>query len=271
MINLVAEIGINHNGDLEVARKLITLSAIAGFNYVKFQKRNPDICVPDDKKDLPRATPWGEMTYLKYKKKIEFNYREYEKINSICKLHKIKWFSSVWDLDSAGFMAEFCDTVKIPSALITDIDLLAFCRLKYKTVIMSTGMSSEEEIEQAVKVGNPDVLLHSVAEYPTKIENLNLNYIHWLQNKYPTKQIGYSGHDDGIYNTILPIYAGITWIEKHITLDKNLWGSDHKSSLNPAEMFSMVEKVRDAEKALGFYGSRVILECEKEKREMLRK
>jgi len=270
-IKLIAEIGINHNGSIDVTKKLIKMAGLAGFDYVKFQKRNPDICVPERQKNIPKDTPWGEMSYLDYKKKIEFGIDDYILIDIVCKQNRLDWFASVWDLDSAAFMKQFCNIVKIPSALITHLELLKYCRENYDTVLMSTGMSTEAEIEKAVEVGDPDVIFHTNSAYPSPVKELNLKYINWLKLKYPDKQIGYSGHEFGLSTTYTAAGMGLDWIERHVTLDHEMWGSDQKSSIDPVGMIKLCRTIRDIEKSLTGNKKRVIFNSEKSKRESLRK
>lgn len=270
-IKIVAEIGINHNGSIENTFKLIDLASVCGFDYIKFQKRDPELCVPADEKNKLKATPWGEMTYIDYKHKIEFNIDDYEAINNYCHKKNIKWFASVWDINSAQFMRGFSDIVKIPSALITDIGLLKYCRKAFRFLIISTGMSSESEIETAIKVSNPDVILHSNSSYPTSTEDINLSYIKFLLDKWPGKEIGYSGHEEGINATIAAGILNIQWIERHVTLDKKMWGSDQAASIDPVEMFQLVNGIRSMEKAIGKYGPRILCDAERMKKKSLRK
>jgi len=274
-MNLIGEIGINHNGDLNTAKRLIDIALLSGFDYVKFQKREPALCVPDHQKDKPKETPWGTMTYLQYKKRIEFGLREYLKIQDYIDRRNnelgtnLKWFASVWDFDSARFMSDFTDMVKIPSAIINNLSLLSLCREKFKTVLISTGMSTEDEIENAIVIGEPDVIFHTNSCYPSPIEELNLNYIKWLKNKYDV-EIGYSGHEWGLSTTYATVGMGVDWIERHITLDHNLWGSDQKSSVDPVGCFKFVRTIRDIEKAMGEIGERKVLKSELAKKDSLR-
>lgn len=270
MINLIAEIGINHNGSLDIAKQLIDCAVVAGFDYVKFQKRTPELCVPVNQRYKIKNTPWGAIPYIDYKKKIEFEFDEYSEIAKYCQDRSIEWFASVWDLESAKFMCNFSEIVKIPSALITNYDLLALCRELFETVIISTGMSTEEEIEKAVEIGLPDVIMHTNSSYPTKIEELNLGYIEWLIYKYEDRQIGYSGHEFGLATTFATVTMGIEWIERHITLDHDMWGSDQKASVDPVGMMKLVRGVRDIEKALDGYCEREVSKSEFEKRKTLR-
>lgn len=271
MIKLVAEIGINHNGDIDIAKRLIDVAAFAGFDYVKFQKRTPDVCVPDSMKNQVRSTPWGDIKYIDYRKRIEFGSDEYEEIDIYCLDRNIGWFASAWDIPAAEFLSYYCDMVKIPSALITDHELLDYCRVNFDTVIMSTGMSTEDEIIAAVNIGDPDVIMHSNATYPTRDEELNLSYIQHLRESWPKKVIGYSGHELGLETTFAVCLYGAEWIERHVTLDRSLWGSDQAASIDPIEMIKLVRGVRRIESAMGEKGPRRIYESEMKKREQLRK
>lgn len=267
-IKTIGEIGINHNGSLEITKKLIDAASFTGFDYVKFQKRNPDVCVPENQKGIIKDTPWGKITYLEYKYKMEFGLDEYEQIDEYCKKRNIKWFASVWDLDSAKFMTQFTEIIKIPSALITDIELLDYCSKNYTTVIMSTGMSDQCEIDTASKYS--DVIMHCCAAYPAKSEDLHLNYIKYLKSHF-SHEIGYSGHEEGLTTTFAACALGIDWIERHITLDHSMWGSDQRVSVEPIGMIKLIKGVRHIEKSLGKKEKRSVLECELEKRKSLRK
>ena len=253
---VIGEIGINHNGDLNIAEKLIDIASAAGFNAVKFQKRVPRICVPESQKNKIKDTPWGKMTYLQYKHKIEFEKEEYDRINDICNSKKIEWSASPWDIESARFLLEYhLPWIKIASASITDIPLLEYCSNTYHKIIMSTGMSTEEEIDRAYnilsKYNNEVIVLHCNSEYPTPPENVNLNYIHRLKEKYPKSKIGYSGHEYGLTTTICAAALGAEYIERHITLDKTMWGSDQMVSIEPHGMFKLVRGIREIELATG--------------------
>lgn len=271
MISIIAEIGINHNGNIDNAFKLIDIAKVAGCDYVKFQKRTPELCVPEHKKSEPKLTPWGNTTYLGYKEQIEFGIDEYEQIDQYCHDKKIGWFASVWDIKSAEFMKSFTDIVKIPSALINNFELLSYCRENFKTVIISTGMSTETEIEKAIKISEPTVIMHTNSSYPSKVDELNLNYIKWLKERYPLQQIGYSGHEFGLTTTFATVSLGAKWIERHVTLDHEMWGSDQKASVDPVGLFKLVRGIRDIEKAMTGYCPRDVFESEKSKRNDLRK
>ncbi|MDF1661368.1 MAG: N-acetylneuraminate synthase family protein [Planctomycetota bacterium] len=268
---IIAEIGINHNGSLTLAKKLVDLAAVAGCDYVKFQKRNPDVCVPEDQKMKMRETPWGTMTYLDYKYRIEFGEQEYDEISKHCENRGIKWFASVWDEDSVDFMVNYTDVMKIPSALITDTKLCEYTRKHCKTMLVSTGMSTEEEVEQCIRGCNPDVIFHTNSTYPSPVSELNLNYIHRLKSHYPDKEVGYSGHEYGLVTSIATVAMGASWIERHVTLDRTLWGSDQSASVEPSGLLKLVKGIRELESSLGTDGPRVLLAGETKKRKSLRK
>ena len=270
MINVIAEIGINHNGSVELAKKLITVASVAGCKYVKFQKRTPELCVPEQQKDKTRQTPWGEMKYIDYKHKIEFGKEEFDEIDRFCKSLNIGWFASVWDEPSVDFMTQYENITKIPSALITNESLIKYTRSKFNFLIISTGMSTEQEIENCVKACDPEVIMHTNSSYPSKIEDLNLNYILYLKNKYSDKEIGYSGHEFGLVTTFATVPLGVTWIERHVTLDRTMWGSDQMSSVEPHGLIKLVKGINNIEAALGRYGPREVLGSELEKRKSLR-
>lgn len=269
-MKIIAEIGINHNGDLSIVKKLIDIAVFSGCTHVKFQKRTPDICVPEKKKKVKRDTPWGKMTYLDYKRYLEFDQREYEIINDYCR-GRIKWFASVWDLPSAEFMSHFCKIVKIPSACLTDHELGRCCRDNFETVILSTGMSTEEEIEKSVVNCDPNVIMHTNSAYPSPVNELHLRYITLLKRKYVHKVIGYSGHEYGLVPTFAAFTMGAKWIERHITLDRFMWGSDQMCSVEPGGLIKLCKGLRDIEEAIGGYGMRTVRKSELKKKEMLRK
>lgn len=272
--NIIAEIGINHNGDIGIAKKLISVAAVAGCDYVKFQKRTPDVCVPDSQKNKMRKVPWEkeEITYLQYKKDIEFEDDEYRELYAHARSVGVELFASVWDIGSAKFMKRYTDIVKIPSALLTDHELLEYCRDNFSQRLLSTGMSTEEEIEKAVEIFQPTVLFHTNSSYPTPVGELNFGYIPWLQKKYPDIDIGYSNHYYGIVPMFASVALGCSWLEMHITLDHSDWGSDQASSIEPSGVFKLVKGVRDLEMALAKGNrAREIYPGEHSKRESLRK
>ena len=272
MVKVIAEIGINHNGSMEDCKKMIMLSKVAGCDYAKIQKRNPDVCVPEHQKSVMRKTPWGEMTYLEYKYKLEFSE---EQIKELCEYSKeigIEFFASVWDLDSVKVMSKYTKIVKLGSPVINDLELLKATREAFDYVIMSTGMSTEEEIEKAVEVCNPDVIMHTNSTYPCPPEDLNLRYIEHLKEKYPNKVIGYSGHEYGLVTTYAAVALGAKWVERHITLDRSMWGSDQTSSIEPDGLIKLVKGLKAIEAATQYEsGPRKQFEGENYKKSTLRK
>jgi len=267
---IIAELGLNFNGSLDIAKKLIDLACFTECDYVKFQKRTPELCVPEEQKNKPKETPWGTMTYLEYKNRMEFGEMEYKEIDEYCKSRKIKWFASVWDLPSCDFMKAFTKIGKIPSALIVNIELCQYARECFDFLIISTGMSTEEEIEKAVEASKPDVIMHCNSSYPAISEELNLNYIKWLKNKYPHIIQGYSGHEFGLITTIAAVVLGAEWVERHITLKRTMWGSDQLASVEPHGLMKLVKGIRSVEAAMGTGGPRQVLGSELEKRKSLR-
>lgn len=270
MVKIISELGINHNGSIEICKQLIMLSKVAGCDYVKIQKRNPDKCVPEDQKTKMRKTPWGEMTYLEYKWKLEFNEEQIKELVEYSNSIGIEFFASVWDLDSVDLMAKYSKIGKIASALITDLELCKYAREKFETLIISTGMSSEDEIEKCINACNPDIIMHTNSTYPCPAEDLNLNYIKWLKNKWD-KEIGYSGHEFGLVTTFAAVALGATWVERHVTLDHNMWGSDQSSSIEPSGLLKLVKGIRDIEKACKYDPApRIEFKGELEKKKSLR-
>lgn len=251
---IVAEIGLNHNGDLKLAKKLIDVAAKVGVDAVKFQKRTPDICVPEEQKSIQRETPWGTMTYLEYRKRIEFGEKEYRIIDKYCKKMGIEWFASPWDEESVDFLEKFKVPVyKIPSACLTDDELLKRVKQTRKLVILSTGMSTTKEIDHAMKIlgQNNTVILHCNSTYPAPYEDLNLKMIHTYKKRYPRSIVGYSGHETGLSPTLVAVVMGAHMVERHITLDRAMWGSDHAASLEPKGLETLVRDIRRFEIALG--------------------
>ena len=253
-IFFIAEAGINHNGDINLAKKLIDMAVFAECDAIKFQKRNPVISTPDEQKNKLRETPWGEMTYLNYKKRIEFGKKEYELIDSFARNMDILWFASPWDEDSVEFLEDFnIPCYKIASACITDHGLLRKIKATNKPIILSTGMSSEEQIGSAVKVlGGTDniAIMHSTSTYPARPFELNLRGIKTLREKYDCP-IGYSGHEVGLQTTLAAVALGASIIERHITLDRTLWGTDQAASVEPFGLLRLVRDIRVIEQALG--------------------
>jgi N-acetylneuraminate synthase len=280
---IIGEIGINYaygsdkSKFIQNALKLIDVASVAGCDYVKFQKRTPNVCVPKEQKSKPKRVPWNknEITYIEYKDDIEFGKEEFDIINEYCIDKGIKWFVSVWDKDSIDFMKQYYDAtpliMKIPSALITDIDLCKYARENCDFLIISTGMSSEDEVLKCINECSPDVIMHTNSTYPSQVDELNLGYIKWLKEKHPNKEVGYSGHEFGLTTTIATIPMGVSWIERHITLERSLWGSDQMASVEPQGLIKLVKSIKDVEKAMGGYGPRQVLGGELEKQKSLRK
>ena len=252
---IIAEIGINHNGSLETAKKLIDIAAVAGCDAVKFQKRNPDVCVPEHQKEIPRETPWGTMSYLEYKYRMEFGKEEYDLIDAYCKDKGIEWSASPWDMDSLQFLEQYdIPFIKIPSAMITNEELMRASARTGKEVIFSTGMSTLEEADKAVEWMREEEadfsLLHCNSTYPAPLEDLNLKCIQTLRERYNC-DVGYSGHEFRLGTTVASVYLGATIIERHITLDRTMWGSDHLASVEPQGLIKLVKGIRELELALG--------------------
>ena len=272
MIKIISEIGINHNGSVKLCKEMIMLSKVAGADYVKIQKRNPDKCVPEHQKSKRRNTPWGEMSYIEYKHKIEFSEEQIKELCLYCKSIGIEFFASVWDLDSVKIMAKYTKIGKIGSACITNLPLCRAAREAFDLLIVSTGMSTEEEIETCVSECRPDVIMHTNSTYPCPVEDLNLRYIEFLKEKYPCTQIGYSGHEYGLVTTFAAVSLGSTWVERHVTLDRNMWGSDQKSSVEPIGLFNLMNDMKAVEKSMQYPpGPRKQFEGESAKRNSLRK
>jgi len=270
-IKIIAEIGINANGDVDNVKRLVDIAAFAGCDYVKFQKRTPDICVPEDQKNKIRKTPWGEMTYLEYKHRMEFDLSQYREIDRYCLRKGIGWFASVWDIPSSEFMQQFTDIAKIPSALITDTELCRDARKRFSTLLVSTGMSTEKEIKRCVEGCDPDIIFHTNSTYPCPEEELGLRYIEHLKELYPDKVIGYSGHEFGLVTTFATIPMGVEYIERHICLSRTDWGSDQMASVEPHGLIKLVKGIRNVEKALGEkVAERVVSAGELPKRKSLR-
>jgi N-acetylneuraminate synthase len=251
---VIAEIGTNHNGSLDIAKKMIEGAIYAGCDAVKFQKRTPEICVPKNQWLIERDTPWGRMTYIEYRHKVEFSKEQFSQLIDFCNQRQIIWFASCWDEPSVDFVEESNPLLhKICSACLTDEDLLLKYKSLNKPIILSTGMSTMEEIEKAVDtLGTKNLLIaHSTSSYPCKLEELNLRMIHTLKEKYPTIPVGYSGHETGLAPTWAAVAMGASFIERHITLDRAMWGTDQAASVEIVGMSKLVSNIRDIERAFG--------------------
>jgi len=250
---IIAEIGINHNGDLGVAKRLIDVAVMAGCDAVKFQKRTPEKAVPPEYQNVMRETPWGIISYLEYRRKVEFGFDEYNEIDRYCQDKGILWFASCWDEDSVDFIEQFSPPCyKIASASLTDIRLLNKIRSKGRPIILSTGMSTFEEIEQGVStLGTENLAIaHSTSTYPCPPGELNLRMIKTLQ-KHFNCPVGYSGHEVGLQTTLAAITLGAAFVERHITLDRAMWGSDQAASVEPWGLMRLVRDIRVIEQAMG--------------------
>jgi N-acetylneuraminate synthase len=270
---IVAEIGINHNGSLENAKKMIEAAVHAGVEAVKFQKRTPELSTPPEQQKQMRETPWGYITYLEYRYKVEFGEAEYAEIDRFCKEKGVPWFVSVWDEQAVDFMEKF-DTpaYKIPSASLTDHPLLRHVRKTGRPMILSTGMSTLEQIRAAVEVaGTKDlVLTHATSTYPCEPEELNLKMIETLRAEFPGVPVGYSGHEVGLVPSAVAVALGACLVERHLTLDRAMWGSDQAASVEPGGFERLLKYVRVTEASLGD-GVKRVYESEKSSMKKLRR
>lgn len=251
---VIAEIGLNHNGSIDIAKLLIDKAAEIGCDAVKFQKRTPEVCTPKDQWEKMRDTPWGRLRYIDYRYKVEFGAEEYAEIDRYCKEKNIVWFASCWDEESVDFLEQFDPMIyKAASASLTDLSLLKKKKATGKPLIISTGMSTMEEIEYAVKeIGTDNLLIaHSTSAYPCKPEELNLHMVNTLADKFPSTPIGYSGHETGLATTYAAVALGASFVERHFTLDRAMWGSDQAASVEVGGMRKLVGDIRDIDIALG--------------------
>jgi N-acetylneuraminate synthase len=249
---VIAEIGINHNGDLDVARKLISGAVLAGCHAVKFQKRTVDVVYTQDELAKPRENPFGE-TNGDLKRGLEFGIQQYRAVDDYCRMHNILWFASCWDEASVDFIELFNPPCfKIASASLTDDGLLRHHRQYKRPIILSTGMSTLEEIDHAVDVLATDdlILMHTTSTYPCQPKELNLRMIETLRQRYPFP-VGYSGHEVGLQTTCTAVALGACIIERHITLDRAMWGSDQSASVEPNGFARLVRDIETIQAAMG--------------------
>ena len=247
---LIGEIGVNHNGSLENALALIAMAKACGCDMVKFQKRTPKICVPEHKKSEIRDTPWGEMTYFEYKEKIEFGKQEFDQIDNYCRELDIPWSASAWDLPSQDFVSNYkVKFNKVASAMNTNIEFIKKVASEGLLTFFSTGMATYDDLDESIGVflesGTPIVLLHTVSTYPAQEEELNLRVIHELQDRY-NLPVGYSGHESSVSPSLIAASLGAVVIERHITLDRAMWGTDQAASLEArglSELSSILKKL----------------------------
>jgi N-acetylneuraminate synthase len=271
---VIAEIGINHNGDINLAKQLIEMAKASGCDAVKFQKRTPEICVPKNQQSTLRDTPWGLISYLEYKKKIEFTFQEYQEINSYCSELQIEWSASAWDIPSQNFLKQFnLPFNKIASAMLTNIELLKVVAEEQKITFLSTGMSTLEEVDTAVQLFKsrecPLILMHTVSTYPASLSELNLRMISTLKKIYPEIPIAYSGHESNVSPSIIAVALGAVAVERHITLDRSSFGTDQSASLEKRGLEKLVSEIRRVRLVLGD-GIKVVTEQEKEVAKKLR-
>ena len=253
-VYVIAEIGLNHNGDVAIAKLLIDVAAEAGAQAVKFQKRTPLISTPEHMRSVPRETPWGTMSYLEYRYRVEFDRDQYIEIGDHANLRGLDWFASPWDVPSLEFLEDLNVVAhKVASASVTDMELLRAMAATGKPVILSTGMSTLEQIDAAVDVFDPEnlIILHATSTYPLSSEEANLRMIPALASRYAGIPIGYSGHERGLQISLAAVALGATAVERHITLDRTMWGSDQAASIEPSELEHLVRDIRIIEEALG--------------------
>jgi len=261
---IIAEIGLNHNGDMEICKKIIDMAVEAGCDAVKFQKRTPEVCVPEAQKNVLRETPWGIMTYLEYRKRVEFGKKEYTEIDVYCKKKGIMWFASPWDIASVDFLEEFdVPCYKVASACLTNKELLLKMKSKNKPIILSTGMSTIAQISEAVKILGEEnlVILHCTSTYPSAENELNLNVIKTFR-KYFNCPIGYSGHESSVYPTVAAAVIGACAVERHITIDRAMYGSDQGASLELRGLQIVCNEIRTLKRIMGD-GIKKVYESEK--------
>jgi N-acetylneuraminate synthase len=271
-VYIIGEIGINHNGDIDIAKKLIREAYLAGLDAVKFQKRTPEICVPKEQQSQMRDTPWGYISYLDYRYKVEFTEKDYREIDKLCRELGMTWFVSVWDEPSVDFIEQFSPACyKVPSASMTDLPLLKKLRATGKPLILSTGMSTMDQIRSAIQeIGSEDLIItHTTSAYPCPPDELNLRMIETLQKEFDCL-IGYSGHEVGLVPSAVAVALGACLVERHITLDRAMWGSDQAASVEPQGMEKLVKYIRVTEQALGD-GVKKVYDSEKSSLQKLRR
>lgn len=269
---LIAELGINHNGSVDTAKEMISAAKWAGADAVKFQKRTPAITTPDHVKNTLRQTPWGEMTYLAYKERIEFWNSEYEQIQSHCAEQEILWSASAWDLDAVGFLEQFNISFhKLASAHLTNIELLVSMNESKKPLIFSTGMSSWAEIAKGVALTDVSktAVLHSVSAYPTEPGNASLQTVTKLKREFPNV-VGYSGHERGTSISLGAVALGARIVERHMTLDRTMWGTDQPASMEPQELKKLVDETIELSNSLSTAPRESFFACEEKARSSLR-
>ncbi len=252
-VYIIAEIGINHNGDINIAEEMIRAAKNAGVSAVKFQKRTPLLCVPPEERSKMRETPWGYITYLEYREHVEFGKEEYARIDKLCKELDIDWFASVWDEEAIDFLEAFDPIAyKVPSAALTDNGLIDKLNATERPIILSTGMSTMDEIRKSVSHFDMDrlAITHATSSYPCDPKELNLRMVETLAEEFDCP-VGYSGHEVGLIPSVVAVGLGATIIERHFTLDRAMWGTDQSASVEPSGMARLVKYIRVTEQALG--------------------
>ena len=253
-VYVIAEIGLNHNGSVELAKQMIDVAADAGAQAVKFQKRTPDVSTPEHMKSVMRETPWGTMTYLDYRYRVEFDREQYIEVGDHALLRGLDWFASPWDEPAVAFLEDLGVVAhKVASASVTDIGMLQALAATGKPIILSTGMSTIEQVDAAIEILGVEnlVVLHATSTYPLPPEEANLRMITTLQQRYDGVPIGYSGHERGLQISLAAVALGAVAVERHITVDRTMWGSDHAASLEPSGLEHLVRDIRIIEEALG--------------------
>ena len=251
---IIAEVGINHNGDVELAKQIIDAAVHAGADAVKFQKRTPEVSTPPAQQTQMRETPWGYISYLDYRRKVEFGLEQYREIDRYCRQKGISWLVSVWDEPAVDFMQQFeTPAYKVPSASLTDLALMRHVRSTGRPMIISTGMSTMAQIHKAVKAAGEDnlIIMHCTSTYPCEPEELNLRMVQTLRNEFPRNPIGYSGHEVGLVPSAIAVALGASIVERHVTLDRAMWGSDQAASVEPGGFERLVKYIRVTELSLG--------------------
>lgn len=272
-VYVIAEIGINHNGSVELAKKLIDGAVLSGCDCVKFQKRTPELCTPRDQWDLERDTPWGRIRYIDYRHKVEFDFAQYAELDRHCRERGIQWTASAWDEPSVDFLANFeVPFLKAASASLTDLPLLSAMRATGIPIMLSTGMSTLDEVDAAVALFGTDPLMlaHTTSAYPCPPKELNLRCISLLRERYPHVEVGYSGHEVGLATTFAAVVMGASFVERHVTLDRSMWGSDQAASVEIVGLQRLVRDIRAIEESLGD-GVKRVYASEAKARERLRR
>lgn len=252
-VYFVAEIGINHNGDIDIAKRLVDVAVECGCDAVKLQKRTPELSVPPSMRDVMRETPWGYISYMEYRERVEFGLEQYDELDRYCKGRGIHWFASCWDGPSIDFIEGYKPVCfKVPSACLTDRELLERLKATGRPIMLSTGMSTMDEIRAAADVVGEDQLLiaHSTSTYPCHPSELNLRMISTLREQFDCP-IGYSGHEAGLATTVAAVAMGASFVERHVTLDRTMWGSDQAASVEPVGLRRLLKDIRVVEAALG--------------------